>query len=372
MNAYKPLALTIVAASLAACSSSKEALPELDYQSNNRNVVRLDVPPDLNDPNQGDRYQLPAGGSVRASDLNRTQNTQQAAANSAVLTKVDQVHLERDGSVRWLNVGNKQPAELWPLLKAFWQEQGFVIAREEPAIGLMETEWAENRAKLPQDGIRRLFERVGLGGVYSTGERDKFTIRLERNGQGGTDVFVVHRGMREVYTNKQEDTTMWEPRPNDPNLEAAFLARFMQYLGADEQQIQRELTQQQNRGADLARIDNNTLIVNGAQERNWRRVALALDRIGLAVVAENPQRHAFLVEIAPAEGAAVSNRKPSFFSRLFGGKRAETENQAQPRLVVVAEPAQNATHVRLLNQDGSPYSGRDARQWLERLHTELR
>ena len=183
------------------------------------------------------------------------------------------MRLERDGSVRWLNIAHKQPAEVWPLLRNFWQEQGFVISREEPAIGLMETDWAENRAKLPQDGLRSLFEKVGLGGVYSTGERDKFTVRLERNSQGGTDVFIVHRGMIEVYTNKQEDTTMWQPRANDPNLEAAFLARFMQYLGADEQQIARELTRQKAAGNDLAKREGDTVVVSGAQERNWRRIA---------------------------------------------------------------------------------------------------
>ncbi len=165
---------------------------------------------------------------------------------------------------------------------------------------------------------------------------------------------------------------MWQPRPNDPNLEAAFLGRFMQYLGADEKTVQQELTQKQARGSELAKLDGNSLLVSGTQERNWRRIAMALDRIGLAVVAENPQRHAFLVEVAPAEGAAVSTQKPGFFSRMFGGKKEEAQPQAQPRLVVVAEPGNNGTVVRLLNQDGSPYSGRDAQQWLNRLHTELR
>ena len=225
---------------------------------------------------------------------------------------------------------------------------------------------------MPADGIRSLFEKVGLGGLYSTGERDKFTIRLERNNQGGTDVFIVHRGLTEVFTNKQEDTTMWQPRPNDPNLEAAFLGRFMQYLGADEKTVQQELTQKQARGSELAKLEGNSLLVSGTQERNWRRIAMALDRIGLAVVAENPQRHAFLVEVAPAEGAAVSAQKPGFFSRMFGGKKEDTQPQAQPRLVVAAEPGNNGTVVRLLNQDGSPYSGRDAQQWLSRLYTELR
>ena len=138
MNIRKPAVLTVLALSLAACSSSKDKLPELDYQSNNKNVIRLDVPPDLTDPNQGDRYQLPAGsGAVRASDLQKMQTARRAQNDGRVLTQVENVRLERDGSVRWLNIAHKQPAEVWPLLRNFWQEQGFVISREEPAIGLM-------------------------------------------------------------------------------------------------------------------------------------------------------------------------------------------------------------------------------------------
>lgn len=373
MNVIKPLVLTTMAISLAACSSHKNKLPELDYKTGgHKKVVRLDVPPDLTDPNQGDRFRLPAGGgTVRASDLSKQQKTH-ANANAAVLSQVNNVRMERDGTIRWLNIGNKQPAEVWPLLKAFWQEQGFTIGREEPAIGLMETDWAENRAKLPGDLLRNLFEKVGLGGVYSTGERDKFTIRLERNNKGGTDVFFSQKGLKEVYTNKQQDTTMWQPRPNEPDLEAAFLARFMQYLGADEKQIKQALSQQQNRDSDLAKLDGSTLVLLGGQERNWRRVALALDRIGLSVINENPQRYMFLVEVAPAESTAVTNKKAGLFSRVFKRKKHQPETKAQPQLVVVAAPGQNGTRVQLINKDGSPYQGSDAQNWLNQLYNQLR
>ena len=381
MTYIKPAVLAVALISLTACAGSKTDTPKLDYQSQTRKVVNLEVPPDLTNPNQGDLYQLPAGnGAVRATDLdNRRTRTQavQQPANQAVLQSVKGVRLERDGSQRWLVVDGKTPAEIWPLLKVFWQENGFDIKSEEPAIGQMETEWAENRAKIPQDTLRRLFEKVGLSGVYATSERDKFIIRIEQGKNGTTDVFFAHKGMAEVYGDKNKDTTMWQPRPNDPNLEAAFLARFMQYLGVDAQQAENALGQsvapQPAASGELAKVDGQTLILNGNYERNWRRTALALDRIGLTVLGQNAERHAFLVQQAPAESEAVTNQKPGMISRLFGkGKTAATQ-AAQPEMIVYVEPLQNGTaRISLLNKDGSAYKGSDASTLIGRLHSELR
>ncbi|MDO4641606.1 MAG: outer membrane protein assembly factor BamC [Neisseria sp.] len=376
MNRMKPAVLAIALIGLAACSSNKEH-PKLDYQTQNRKVVDLSVPPDLTDPNQGNRYSLPANnGAVRASDIQKGNNAQQTA-NQAVLQGVKGVEIKRSGNQRWLEISGKQPAEIWPLLKVFWQENGFVIKSEEPAIGQMETEWAENRAKIPQDGLRNLFEKVGLGGIYSTSERDKFTIRLERGANGTTDVFFVHKGMKEVYADKKKENTMWEPRPNDPTLEAAFLGRFMQYLGADQQQVDQQLKQSQSKAAtanDSARIEGNNLLVSGDYQRNWRRTALALDRIGLTVLGQNVEKHAFLVQPVPDETAKAKNKKPGMLTRIFGKskKDGETSAKAMPELIVFMEPVQNGSRISILNKDGSAYQGKETQTWLNSLQTELR
>lgn len=375
MAYMKPVVVAIALISMTACSGNKKDLPKLDYQTQTRKIVKLEVPPDLNNPDQGNLYQVPAGsGAVRASDLSRRTSATQQAANSEVLKSVKGVRLERDGNQRWVEVQGKSPAEIWPLLKAFWQENGFDIKSEEPGIGQMETEWAENRAKIPQDGLRRLLDKVGLGGIYSTSERDKFIIRIEQGRNGTTDVFFAHKGMKEVYADKNKDTTTWQPAANDPNLEAAFLARFMQYLGVDQQQAENALSQSvaKRSGNELARIEGNTLLVSGDYGRNWRRTALALDRIGLNVLGQNIERHAFLVQQAPNESEAVSTKKPGFFGRMFGkGKKAE-KPAAYPEIIVFVEPVNGGSRIRLLNKDGSAYNGSDTSTLLSRLHTELR
>ena len=375
MNPIKPAILALSLLSLAACSGSKKEQPKLDYQSQNRKVVNLEVPPDLTNPGQNSLYQLPAGsGAVRASDINRNRAINQHAGGQTVLAGVSGVKMERDGSQRWLTVSGKKPVELWPLLKTFWQESGFTIASEEPAIGQMETDWAENRAKIPQDSLRRLLDKVGLGGIYSTSERDKFIIRIEQGKNSSTDIFFAHKGMKEVYADRKKDTTMWQPGENDPNLEAAFLARFMQYLGVDGQQAEQALTQSvaaRSNASELARVDNGTLLLAGDYGRNWRRTALALDRIGLTVIGQNAERRAFLVQQAPTEGEAVANKKPGLFKRVFGKGKTEAP-KTYPEIIVYVEPINNGARLHLLNKDGSPYKGSDASTLLSRLHTELR
>ncbi len=375
MAYIKPVVVAIALISMTACSGNKKDLPKLDYQTQTRKIVKLEVPPDLTNPDQGNLYQVPAGsGAVRASDLSRRTSATQQAANSEVLKSVKGVRLERDGNQRWVEVQGKSPAEIWPLLKAFWQENGFDIKSEEPGIGQMETEWAENRAKIPQDGLRRLLDKVGLGGIYSTSERDKFIIRIEQSKNGTTDVFFAHKGMKEVYADKNKDTTTWQPAANDPNLEAAFLARFMQYMGVDQQQAENALSQSvaKRSGNELARIDGNTLLVSGDYGRNWRRTALALDRIGLNVLGQNIERHAFLVQQAPNESEAVSTKKPGLFGRIFGkGKKVE-KPAAYPEIIVFVEPVNGGSRIRLLNKDGSAYNGSAASTLLSHLHTELR
>lgn len=375
MNKLKPLVWLAVAASLAACSSKGDE-PKLDYQSQNNKIVNLEVPPDLNDPRDGDLYTLPAGTVASPNALSE----RATAGKQGVLAKVENARIERRGTQRWLVIDGKSAAEMWPVLRVFWQESGFTIASEEPQAGLMETEWAENRAKLPSQGLRRLFESVGLGNIYTTSERDKFLIRIERNEQDGLDIFFTHKGLEEVYDSKNQDRTVWQPRPNDPNLEAAFLSRFMQYVGIDEATAQRQIASQADaqQGTQFARLENGSLMVFGAAERNVNRIGAALDRIGLTVQQFVGERGMFVVRPAPTDSeaiaqAAADSSKRGWFSRWFGSDDKEETTPAQnTQLFVQLEDAGNGQRIHLLDQFGKPYTGANADKWLNALYRELR
>lgn len=379
MNAIKPIVLAVMTVSLAACSGSKSERPKLDYQSRNNKIVNLEVPPDLNDPRNGDLYSLPAGTTASPDALKQAAHS----GNKQVLAQVKDAYIERRGNQRWLVVKSKSAAEMWPLLRAFWQESGFSIYSEEPQAGLMETEWAENRAKLPNQGLRRLFDKIGMGGVYTTSERDKFMIRMERREDDGLDIFFSHKGLEEVFDSKKEETTVWQPRANDPNLEAAFLARFMQYLGVDDAVINRQMQVQadQAQGTNFAKLDGNSLIVYGTAERNVNRIGSALDRVGLTVQQFVSERGMFVVQPAPNESdvvkqAIADNRKPGRIARLFGkkaddSKQPETSTQAA-QMFVALEQVKDGQRVHLLDQFGKPYTGANLNKWMNDLYRELR
>ncbi|XDZ52064.1 outer membrane protein assembly factor BamC [Neisseriaceae bacterium CLB008] len=372
MNSLKRSLSALAILSLAACASNNPAEPKLDYKSPSMpKEVSLAVPPDLTTPNMDPRYVIPQGAVTATQIANAGKGGAQVTGNPALLPQVKDIHIERDGAQRWLAIDNKSPDQVWPQLKQFWQEMGFVMASEEPQIGLMQTEWAENRAKLPNDGLRKLFEKVGLGNVYSTSERDQFVIRMERSAKG-VNVFFGHKGMEEVYDSKNKDTTVWQPRPSDPNLEAALLGRFMMYLGLNEEQVSQQLAQKDVPAGGLARIVGNSVELQDSGERAFRRVGAALDRVGLTVIQENRERALYLVKPADLEADAIKTDKPGVFTRWFG-KKQETVAEEKPQLIVsVAPTGANTVTVTILQEDGSPYQGKDANTFLSRLQTELR
>lgn len=368
------LALLMASGGLVACSADGDKA-KLDYQSTTNQVISLEVPPDLRDPRQGELYSLPAG--VKANPDALKTDPAKVTRSSKVLNPVKNVQMERAGNQRWLHVEGKDKVEMWALVRSFWQESGFNIENEEPKAGLLETEWAENRAKLPNQGVRKLFEKVGLGGVYTTGERDKFHVRMEASKQGGYDIFFSHKGLEEVYDSKTKDTTKWQPRPNDPNLEAAFLSRFMQYLGADEQTATQQVaaTSDQKKGTEFAKLESNHVLVYGNLTRNVNRVGLALDRVGLTVQNFVDERNMFVVRPVPSESETLkaANQKTGWLDKWRGKSQTET---AQPeeaaQMFVALEDVSGGQRIYLLDQFGKAYQGKDAGKLLNQLYLELR
>ena len=233
-------------------------------------VVPLDVPPDLTQLTRDTRYAVP-GGPVTASSM----GARPAAPVAAPAAKqVNDVRIERDGKQRWLVV-NRSAESVWPIVHGFWSENGFEYVVDQQQLGLLETEWAENRAKIPQDFIRRSLGKV-LDGIYSSGERDKFRTRIERNSAGGVDIFVTHRGMSEEYKDQAKTGTLWVPRPSDPGLEAEFLSRLMVKLGVSAEQATASTAPAQE-----VAPNKTTLIAKGdATTQHWFRLGRTATPLG--------------------------------------------------------------------------------------------
>ena len=318
VGAAWPVAVVCLA-SLSACSMLQE--DKVDYTSAKR-VSTLEVPPDLTQLNRESRYAMP--GSIVTATGYQASAPKQTVSTAA--TEVGDVRIERAGNQRWIVV--KRPAEkLWQPVRDFWQENGFVLIQDQEALGLMETDWAENRAKLPQDFIRNALGKM-LDSLYSTGERDKFRTRIERNAAGETEIYVSHRGMVEVYADKAKDTTTWQPRPADTSLETEFLRRLMVKLGVSQEvaKAQAASAPPQSRARLVGAAGAPTAVeVDDSFDRAWRRVGLALDRTGFTVEDRDRAQGIYFVRyVEPADPAA---KEPGFLSKLFTSSKPDAKPQ---------------------------------------------
>jgi outer membrane protein assembly factor BamC len=361
---------------LSACSSFENFVggDKIDYRSASTTRVQgLEVPPDLSQLGRDQRYVQPSGGSVSAAQFQAgAAATGTAAAAPAVApAAVGDFRIERAGNDRWL-VTSLTPEQLWPQLEAFWKERGFVLVVDQADAGVMETDWAENRAKLPQDVIRATLGRIAEQ-LYSTGERDKFRTRVERTPKG-TEVYISHKGLEEIYSGDRKETTVWQPRKPDPLLEGEMLQRLMVKLGQKEEQAKTMAaaatapTPEAPR-ARMVQGQPATLQVDDNFDRAWRRVGVALDRSGFTV--EDRDRAQGIYFVRYVDPKSAGKEQPGFFSRLFSfGKKQDASGPAKYRVSVKGEGERST--VTVLNSSGAPESGDAGKQIASLLVEDLK
>lgn len=348
----------------------------IDYKSAGK-LPPLEIPPDLVQPAIDERYTIPEGGSGTAtfSSYSNERGNQSKTSNTAFIpSSVQNVHIERAGTQRWLVVP-QPPEALWPVIKEFWQELGFLIKTEVPEAGIMETDWAENRAKIPHDLIRT-FLSTFLDSIYSTAERDKFRTRLERNEQGNTEIYISHRGMSEVLEGGSLNRTVWQPKPADPDLEAEMLSRLMMRFGVEEEKAKMELTTGRSTTQERAYIESgtdNALIINEAFDRSWRRIGLALDRIGFTVEDRNRAEGIYFVRyLNPDKDIKKKGDDEGILSGLMFWRSDDSNDKAAKYRIQVNNTGTNTSKVTLSNEDGSAVSSATAKRILTLLHDQLK
>lgn len=368
---------------LGACSSFKSIEIEtkkVDYKSAGK-LPPLEIPPDLTRPGSDERFTVPeVKGATTYSEYNRERSgqQQQRTVTSTVLPPQDNVRVERQGNQRWLVVKGR-PDELWPVVKEFWQETGFILNVDMPEAGVMETDWNENRARISDPGFIRGILGKLLDQVYSTSERDKFRTRLEVGAAPGTtEIYVSHRGMEEVYTTAAQDQTKWQPRPPDPELEAEMLRRLMVRFGVQEARAKSEVVTATNKAAPRATLSKGsgasgagTLALHEQFDRAWRSVGLALDRVGFTVEDRDRSKGIYFVRyIDPM----IDNKQPEsqagWFARLKLFGNSDPKKAEQFRIQV--KDADTGAQVNVLNKEGTPENSDTARKILTLLYDQLK
>ena len=364
------LAALAAAGLLAGCSMLRDTIEgqRIDYKSSGARGISLDVPPDLTQLSRETRYVVP-GTAVSANSFQASQPTQTVGTAAAA---VGDVRIERAGNQRWLVV--MRPAEkLWTPVRDFWLESGFLLAQDQENLGIMETDYAENRAKVPQDFIRSALGKV-FDSLYATGERDKFRTRLERRGDGGTEIYISHRGMEEVFAGSKgggaatADGTVWQPRPADPELEAEFLRRLMVRLGVTQEQSRVLVAAgAQPQTSRIAMVGSQPVVqVDEGFERAWRRVGLALDRTGFTVEDRDRSQGTYFVRYVEPN---ANKGEPGFLSKLFSSAATA---KAPLKYRIALKSQGESTTVSVLDAQGAPESSANAQRIVQVIADDLR
>lgn len=377
-------ALGVVVA-LGGCSSVSDTLApaKVDYRAGAVKTTTLEVPPDLTQLAADPRFQPPVGGSVSAAALQASPAGPGAAAMSTGVVApatLGPLRIERNGNLRWL-VSPQTPEQLWPLLRTFWQTNGFALTIDQPQIGVLETDWAENRARLPQGGaVQRLIGKA-LDSLRDSGERDLYRTRVERSA-AGTEVYISHRGAVEEYTDASRERTRWMPRANDPQLEAEMLSRLLLLLSSPDAPLATAAppTTRPAALADTAAVapararqltndpSGPALQVDDPLDRAWRRVGAALDRSGFTV--EDRDRSLGVYYVRYVDPDLAGKEEPGFFARTFtGAKKADLSGE---RYQIAVRSQGETSIVSVLDSRGTAQNSDSARNIIQLLVKELR
>ncbi len=370
---------SVVLVSLVGCSAVGLGSKRIDYKAGAQNVPALELPPDLSTPVADDRYKVPgAEGETVASYSDYSKGGANSAARSngttasTVLPETRGVKMERNGAQRWLVVSDSTD-NVWGVVKSFLQETGLSIKSEDQTSGIIETDWAENRANIPMDGIRNIVGKV-FDNLYSSGMRDQYRVRLERSKDGvSTEVYLTHKGMEEVLAT-DGNTSKWQARAADPELEAEMLQRLMVRLGGSAAQAASAVATsasvaptgvaQGGVGGDgrasLQEIfdGSSIMVINDAFDKSWRRVGLAIEQSGLAVEDKDRAKGVYFLRAAQAESG--------WLDKLQFWKDAPNSNV---RYRVNVKDGGNACEVSVTDQDGSSDSA--SKKMLESLYKNI-
>jgi outer membrane protein assembly factor BamC len=368
---------------LGGCSSLKktvdEVLPDekkVDYKKAKTGNT-LEIPPDLTSSTIDSDLVVPeldpsSAGAASLSDYTSERSPGRVVRSSTVLPKQEDIQIMRDGKTRWL-VLKGTPDEVWPTLREFWLQTGFLIKKENPGIGILETDWNENREDIADDFIRSTLKKSFLDSLYSAATRDKFRVRLERGQeQGTTEVYLTHYGAEEVVEGSTS-TTVWKPRPQDPELEIEMLRRMAVYFGVDEKKSRSIIAARNGNKVERAKLlrdgKKTELRLYDDFPRAWRRTGLALDRIGFTVEDRDRSRGIYYVKyLDPLKDANTEKGWLDKF-KFWGDDDKPSTDTYQINLRDVAG---SGTEVTVLNKEGNVEQSKTAYRILTLLHEQLK
>jgi outer membrane protein assembly factor BamC len=369
------IVLTGLAVILAGCSTLMGSVSDdgIDYKSTVKQQS-LEIPPDLTTPatNRAMDVADPANqANTYSAYLDQQLSSGQQTEGSRALPEQSGIRYEHEGPNAWLVLkGTKE--QIWPRIREFWLKTGFVLVEDKPELGIMETEWAENRANIPKGTIRNLLSKV-FAAAYTSGTRDKFRVRVEEVPEKETlELFITHRGMveRVVGGDLSSEGSVWEVRPSDPDLEATMLKRLMVQLGVPKSQASSVLASAEKQQANAQlQMDGEraSVVLLKDFSRAWRLVGLALDRVSFTVVDRNRSKGIYYVKYSDPDR---TNKDSGILSKLkfWSDKKPGEEESYQVTLLDENE----SVRVVVNNANGEPETSSTGERILKLLFEQLK
>ena len=331
-------------------------------------VSSLEVPPDLTEPQYDSTFAVSSvnSGTVSANSRGKDRMLSGNRANVQVLPESSAIHIKGSGRVRWLEVA--APANtLWSKVQGFWKTVGADLKRNEPTVGIMETDWIQTRGKLPQSAFQR-----ALGGILKnatdSGIRDRYTTRFEKASANLTRIYISHRGAELMVT---DTGNKWEMRPSRSAAEGEMLNRLKAYLqGVDPKKIATESsTSSSAESSGLATLivdkkGSPKLKIQDSFQRAWVRTGSALTSAGFTLEGQDVAKRLYTTVWVQEEGA-----KKGFFRRLISSRDRFLADGSQ-QLIQVNQLGNDAV-LTVLDANKKPLDPKQATKILERLKTEL-
>ncbi len=260
----------------------------------------------------------------------------------AVQADASDFSLQKSGESRWV-VAQRVPAEVWPVARQFFADNGFQISEERPQTGEFSTAWQRFDA-LSASMARRLSSRVS--GVAPDAET-RVRVRIEPGVQRNTsEIFVVSA---ERPAGSTADIAFTN-RSSNPSLDAALLDEMLVALARSAEQggsvsllAARDFDAPSRVSLTEDGNGNPVLSLGADFDRAWSGVGRSLEMADIRIDDINRSLGVYYVNLA--EGAQKPDQEPGFFGKVFGSAPSKEEIDAraeryQVRLTTVGESVQ--------------------------------
>ena len=364
-------AVMIVALIVSGCSSDgnerRQAYLDADY------YTRMELPPDLTSVTDKNQLKAPkptAEAARRFEQETADLGSAKSQDTVAMSIKVKGARMQAGDGVFWLEV-DENVDKLWPQLSAFWGHEGVKIVRNEPMLGMVETDWV-SKLQVDDDAsfITKLFNTV------DPDKLDKFRMRVEpEQRKNKTKIFMSHSGMEKSV---EGDDVNWRSRCSEEELEREMLNRLALFVGLNEKQSKKAFENYRPFASrvKISRDKVNSLYITGSVDFVWKRSLRALDRMGMDVLKKNLKTRQIKVAIekltkeSPGEERDEIAESSWLMQWLSGSGEDYAENKSRQFILKLVRE-NGIVRLDILTPDGEPAKSVLAEQFRKSFNRNL-